>query len=73
MEKFDERLMVVEMQSKQNQKELEQLKSLHYHLHNDFKALASTLTTIKNWVIGAIAFAVIEQVGLVQFIRDIAF
>jgi hypothetical protein len=73
MSEFDERLLVVEMQSKQNQKELEKLKHLHYSLHNDFKALASTLTTIKNWLIGAVAFAIVQQIGVIEFMKKVIF
>ena len=69
MKELDERLLVVEMQTKQNQEELKRLKALHESLHRDFKELASTLYTIKNWIVGAIAFAVISQIGVVEFVK----
>ena len=67
----EERLLRVEMRVDYHARQIEEMRTLHSELKKEFYALEETLRSIKNWLIGAIAFAAIEQMGLFEFLKKV--
>ena len=67
----EERILQIEIQVSHHADQIREMRMLHKELKTEFYALEETLKSIKNWIIGAIAFAVIEQMGLLEFLKKV--
>ena len=56
---------------------LEVIQELHTEDIKELKAttytLVDTLKAIKNWVIGGVAFAILEEIGILAFLKALIF
>ncbi len=70
---MEERLIKLEVTQEHHANEIQELKESNKTLTESFGQLTKNLTAIKNWVIGGVAFAVIQQIGLLEFLKKILF
>ena len=63
---MEDRIMKLEFIQEQHSEDIEQLK-------NTTTTLVDNLKAIKNWVIGGVAFAILQELGLVEFLKMVLF
>ena len=68
---MNDRIVKLEMTQKFHDKEIKELKISNKTLKESFDTLTDNLTAIKNWVIGGVAFAVLEQIGRLSVLNKI--
>ena len=70
---MEDRIIRLEETQKHHAEEIQELKESNKTLTESFSKLTENLTAIKNWVIGGVAFAVIQQIGLIEVLKKILF
>ncbi len=70
---MEDRIIRLEETQKHHAEEIKELRDSNKTLTESFSELTKNLTAIKNWVIGGVAFAVIQQIGLVEVLKKILF
>lgn len=70
---MEDRIIRLEETQKHHADEIKELKASNIKLVESFNTLITSLTAIKNWVIGGVAFAVIQQIGLIEVIKKVLF
>lgn len=68
---MENRIVRLEETQKHHEEEIKELKKSNTTLQESFDKLITNLSAIKNWVIGGVAFAVIDQVGLLSLLKDL--
>lgn len=68
---MEDRIVRLEETQKHHAKEIKELKESNKTLKMSFDTLTANLTAIKNWLIGGVAFAVIDQIGLLGLLKKL--
>lgn len=68
-----ERLLRLEIKTDRHSEEIVDIKKFNGSLKEEFDRLDDVLKSIKNWVVGGIAFAAMEQMGLFGFLKKLFF
>jgi hypothetical protein len=68
---MENRIVKIEETQKYHAQEIKELKDSNKALKESFDLLTANLTAIKNWVIGGVAFAVIDQIGLLSLLKSL--
>ena len=68
---MDDRIIRLEETQKHHAKEIKELKESNKTMQESFDKLTTNLTAIKNWVIGGVAFAIIDQIGLLSLLKSL--
>jgi len=68
---MDNRIVKLEETQKHHTREIQELKESNKTMKESFDKLTTNLTAIKNWVIGGVAFAVIDQIGLLSLLKSL--
>lgn len=63
---MEDRVARLEVIQKQHTEDIKQLKTTTTTLVDNLKA-------IKNWVIGGVGFAILQELGIVEFVKTILF
>ncbi|WP_324171984.1 hypothetical protein [Sulfurimonas sp.] len=67
---MENRIIRLEETQKHHAREIKELKNSNKTMQVSFDKLVTNLSAIKNWVIGGVAFAIIDQIGLFSLVKS---
>lgn len=69
----ESRIVRLEVTQDHHAREINELKDSNKALKGAFDSLSRNLSAIKNWVIGGVVFAILQQIGLLELMKKILF
>ncbi len=70
---LEDRVLRLEWRTDLHESEIKEMKKMQHTISNEMEEFKRILSTIRNLLMGAIAFAIIEQIGVLSFLKKIFF
>jgi len=70
---MEERIIKLEVTQEHHALEIKELKESNKTLTESFSSFSKNIAAIKNWIIGGVTLAIIQQIGLIEFLKKIIF